>query len=167
MESLASGAASVPAEAATDDEPAVQPNREGDITEAPGGASMESALHLREVQEQRAGRHPVIAATKTGHPAYTVRSAVAPDAAIPTAPFHGSKVVTDIAVEKIYEYINEAALFRGQWQFRRGTRSAEEQEREMREVIRPRFEELKLRLKRDGGAASRGRIRLLPLRQRW
>jgi 5-methyltetrahydrofolate--homocysteine methyltransferase len=150
MESLASGAASVPAEAATDDEPAVQPNREGDITEAPGGASMESALHLREVQEQRAGRHPVIAATKTGHPAYTVRSAVAPDAAIPTAPFHGSKVVTDIAVEKIYEYINEAALFRGQWQFRRGTRSAEEQEREMREVIRPRFEELKLRLKRDG-----------------
>jgi 5-methyltetrahydrofolate--homocysteine methyltransferase len=149
MESLASGHAWDTVDTAGDEEAEEQALPEGSIAEAPGGASMESAIHLREVQEHRAGQRPVIAATKSGHPTFTVRSAVAPDAAIPAAPFFGSKVVTDIAVEKIYEYINEAALFRGQWQFRRGSRSAEEQERELREVIRPRFDELKLRLKRE------------------
>jgi 5-methyltetrahydrofolate--homocysteine methyltransferase len=121
-----------------------------EMPDAPGGAAMETAMHLRDVQEHRAARHPAITATKSGHPVFSARSAVARDASVPEAPFLGSKIVTDISVDKLYEYINETALVRGQWQFRRGTRSVEEQEREHREVIRPKLDELKLQLKRDG-----------------
>ena len=136
-----------PVMADVDDAP---PARDSAQPDSPGGASMDSALHLREVQEHRASRNPEITATKSGHPAFSLRSAVAKDMPVPDAPFLGSKAVTDIAVDKVYEYINETALIRGQWQFRRGKRSAEEQERELREVVKPRLNELKLRLKRDG-----------------
>jgi 5-methyltetrahydrofolate--homocysteine methyltransferase len=78
-----------------------------------------------------------------------VRSAVSRIEQLPSPPFYGSKVVTGIAIDKVYEYINEAALVRGQWQFRRGRKSVEEQERELHDVVRPKLEELKLRLKRD------------------
>lgn len=132
------------------DGPVAAGTPEGDLPDdAPGGASMESALHLRSRQEHVADHPPDIVATREGRPAWEVRSSVRRDAPVPTPPFLGSLTVTDIALEHVYRYINEAALFRGQWQFRRGKRSAEEQERELRETILPMFEELKLRLKRE------------------
>jgi 5-methyltetrahydrofolate--homocysteine methyltransferase len=77
------------------------------------------------------------------------RSAVLRGVPLPNAPFFGSRIVRDIALEKVYEYINEAALIRGQWQFRRGKRDAETVQRELDEVVYPRLAELKLQLKRD------------------
>lgn len=71
------------------------------------------------------------------------------DVPIPTAPFWGSRIVSNIKLEKIWEYLNEVALFRGQWQIRRGKRSLEEYNRQLEEVARPKLEELKLRSKRD------------------
>jgi len=41
-------------------------------------------------------------------------------AAIPGAPFFGSKIVTDIPLGEVYRYINETALIRGQWQVKKG-----------------------------------------------
>jgi 5-methyltetrahydrofolate--homocysteine methyltransferase len=47
------------------------------------------------------------------------RSDVATDAPVPTAPFLGeSRVVKGIPVRDIAAYLNESALFRGQWQLR-------------------------------------------------
>jgi 5-methyltetrahydrofolate--homocysteine methyltransferase len=116
---------------------------------APGGAAMEAALHLRDAQARQAEGHRAIVGTRDRRPVFRLRSEVARDVPLPRVPFYGSKLVTDIAIEKVYEYINEVALVRGQWQFRRGTRSEDEYRRELETVVRPRLEQLKLQLKRE------------------
>uniref|UniRef100_UPI002ADE5CAD methionine synthase n=1 Tax=Tepidiforma sp. TaxID=2682230 RepID=UPI002ADE5CAD len=58
---------------------------------------------------------------------------------IPTPPFWGSRVVKGIPLREIYPYINEVALFRGQWQYQRGQRSPEEYQRFIDEEVRPIF----------------------------
>ncbi|MBR9976881.1 MAG: B12-binding domain-containing protein [Bacteroidetes bacterium] len=117
--------------------------------DAPGGAAMESSLHLRETQRQQAEGQRAFESNRSGRPAFRVRSNITRNAPVPTPPFFGSKIVPDVAIEKVYEYINEVALVRGQWQFRRGKRSEDEYRHELETVVRPRLEELKLRLKRE------------------
>ncbi|MBR9974531.1 MAG: B12-binding domain-containing protein [Bacteroidetes bacterium] len=90
-----------------------------------------------------------VTANRDRRPVFRLRSDVERHAAVPTPPFFGSKIVTDVAIEKVYEYVNEVALVRGQWQFRRGKRSEEEYQQELERVIRPRLEALKLQLKRE------------------
>ncbi len=76
-------------------------------------------------------------------------SATPHDNPVPTPPFWGSRVVDDIKVEKVWEYLNEVALFRGQWQMKRGKKTPEEFEKQVVEVARPKLQEFKLRAKRD------------------
>lgn len=64
-------------------------------------------------------------------------------------PFWGVKIVEDIPIDKVYEYINEVALIRGQWQVKKGTRTQQEYSTELNRVIYPKLEELKLIAKRD------------------
>lgn len=61
---------------------------------------------------------------------------------IPEPPFWGRKVVDSVALDTIYPYINQSALFRGQWGFKRGKVSAEEYARLEEETIFPTFENL-------------------------
>jgi len=74
---------------------------------------------------------------------------VAPAKSIPVPPFFGTRAVDSISLDEVFPYINEVALFRGQWQVRRGTMSAEEYEKLIRDTIRPEFESLKERAKRE------------------
>ncbi len=79
-----------------------------------------------------------------------VRTSMTPhDNLVPTPPFWGSRVVEDIKLEKVWEYLNEVALFRGQWQMKRGKKSPEEFAKQVEEVARPKLAEFKLRAKRD------------------
>ena len=71
------------------------------------------------------------------------RSDVATDIPVPKAPFWGSRVVTGLNLDQIYPFINPIALFRGQWQFKRGKLSDAEYDRVLEEQVYPRFEELK------------------------
>ncbi|MBT4530060.1 MAG: methionine synthase, partial [Phycisphaerae bacterium] len=66
------------------------------------------------------------------------------DVAVPASPFFGSKVVTDIDLDVIYPYINETALFRGQWGFKKGALSRTDFDFLIEETVRPIFERLKL-----------------------
>jgi len=59
-------------------------------------------------------------------------------------------VVRELNLWEIYPYINEVALFRGQWQFRRGRRPRQEYERFLEEEVRPLFEEWKRRAAEEG-----------------
>jgi cobalamin-dependent methionine synthase I len=68
---------------------------------------------------------------------------------IPTPPFWGSRVERDIKLEKVWEYLNEVALFRGQWQLRRGKKTIEAYNKEIDTVARPKLQEMKLKAKRD------------------
>jgi 5-methyltetrahydrofolate--homocysteine methyltransferase len=88
--------------------------------------------------------------TKTaGDTTHTTRSEVSQDVSIPTAPFYGSRVVDDISLDDVFSFVNETALFKGQWQFKQGRRPVEEYESLVRETVRPIYEELKERSKRE------------------
>jgi 5-methyltetrahydrofolate--homocysteine methyltransferase len=58
-------------------------------------------------------------------------------------------VVKDIPLDEVFAFVNENALFKGQWQFKQGKRSAEEYSKLLKETIHPKYEELKERSKRE------------------
>ena len=66
------------------------------------------------------------------------RSDVAVDARVFAPPFLGSRVAKGISLDDIATYVNETALFRGQWQFRPDKAKGEDDE-EFRERMRPVF----------------------------
>ncbi|MEO1130674.1 MAG: vitamin B12 dependent-methionine synthase activation domain-containing protein [Planctomycetota bacterium] len=74
-----------------------------------------------------------------------VRSEVATDVAVPEAPFWGDRLIESISLDDIYPFINPTALFKGQWQFKKGKRSTAEYDAQMQEEILPLFESLKAR----------------------
>ncbi|HKG79003.1 MAG TPA: methionine synthase, partial [Pyrinomonadaceae bacterium] len=86
---------------------------------------------------------------KSGDTTHTVRSTVNPDIPIPTPPFYGSRVVDDIKLDNVFAFINETALFKGQWQFKQGKTPVEEYQTLVRNKVRPIYEELKERSKRE------------------
>ena len=69
---------------------------------------------------------------------------------VPEVPFLGCKQVTDIAAEKLFVYLNEAALFRGRWGYRRGKMSKEEYAALNRDTILPLFARLKSQVLEEG-----------------
>ena len=68
----------------------------------------------------------------------------------PAVPFVGHKLVTDIDVEKLYGYLNEAALFRGRWGYRRGKTSKEEYAELHENTVLPLFQRLKEQALNEG-----------------
>jgi 5-methyltetrahydrofolate--homocysteine methyltransferase len=60
---------------------------------------------------------------------------------IPRPPFLGARVAKDFDLRQLFDYINETALFKNQWQLK--TASAEDYARLVQEKFRPLLEELK------------------------
>jgi 5-methyltetrahydrofolate--homocysteine methyltransferase len=116
-------------------------------------AEIEARLSKRRETRERAGLEDESfadrAAPARGATAVAARSGVRRDVEIPAAPFWGSRVVTGIDLDTVYPFINPVALFRVQWQFKRGKRTEEEFEREIEEKARPVFEALKMRCKEE------------------
>ena len=80
---------------------------------------------------------------------HTERSDVNPSAPIPSAPFYGSRLVEHVPLERVFRFVNETALFKGQWQFKQGRKSAEEYRAFVAEKVRPVYDELKLHSERE------------------
>ncbi|HEU4834893.1 MAG TPA: vitamin B12 dependent-methionine synthase activation domain-containing protein, partial [Pyrinomonadaceae bacterium] len=80
-----------------------------------------------------------------GDTTHTTRSHVSRDVPIPQAPFFGSRVVENISLADVFSFINETALFKGQWQFKQGRMPLEEYQAVVREKVRPIYQELKKR----------------------
>ncbi|MDQ1560302.1 MAG: 5-methyltetrahydrofolate--homocysteine methyltransferase [Pyrinomonadaceae bacterium] len=89
------------------------------------------------------------AAKVAGDTTHTRRSDVRTDAPVPRPPFYGSRVVDDIPLDDVFAFVNETALFKGQWQFKQGRRSAEDYRALVAEKVRPVYDELKERSKRE------------------
>ncbi|MDQ3665432.1 MAG: methionine synthase [Acidobacteriota bacterium] len=88
--------------------------------------------------------------TKTaGDTTHTKRSSVSADVEIPKAPFYGSRVVEKIPLDEVFAFVNETALFKGQWQFKQGRKPPSEYQTFVQETVRPIYEELKERSKRE------------------
>jgi 5-methyltetrahydrofolate--homocysteine methyltransferase len=64
---------------------------------------------------------------------------------IPTPPFLGTQLVRDIPLATVFEYVNPIALFRGQWQVRRGKMKMADYNQMVEEKFVPIFAELKQR----------------------
>ena len=88
-------------------------------------------------------------AAPSANTTHTIRSDVNPEAPIPNPPFYGSRVVEDISLADVFAYVNENALFKGQWQFKQGKTPPEQYQALVREKVRPVYEELKERSKRE------------------
>ncbi len=84
-----------------------------------------------------------VSARQTGDTTHTTKSDVKPVKNIPTAPFYGSKVVEITDLTKVFAFINEIALFKGQWQYKQGKRSPEEYKKIVEETVLPKFNEIK------------------------
>ena len=68
----------------------------------------------------------------------------------PIVPFVGHRLVTDVDVEKVFSYLNEAALFRGRWGYRRGKMSKEDYAELNTNTVLPLFYRLKDQLVNEG-----------------
>jgi 5-methyltetrahydrofolate--homocysteine methyltransferase len=71
------------------------------------------------------------------------RSDISPTAPVPTPPFWGTRTVETIPLDDVYPFINPIALFRGQWQVKKGAQSDAEYEALLEDKIQPIFERLK------------------------
>jgi 5-methyltetrahydrofolate--homocysteine methyltransferase len=80
----------------------------------------------------------------------TPRSAVPPCKYIPTPPFWGSRVVEGVSLDQVYPFVNRVALYRGQWQFKKGAMSDEEFAEQTRGECADIFSRLAERCTRDG-----------------
>ena len=70
------------------------------------------------------------------------RSAVSTDVETPTPPFWGDRVVETVAYEQIIPFINRIALYRGQWQFKKGRMSDAEYAANIEDTVDPIFDRL-------------------------
>jgi 5-methyltetrahydrofolate--homocysteine methyltransferase len=70
---------------------------------------------------------------------------VSRDYPVPEPPFLGARHITEIGTDLLFPYVNEQALFRGRWGYRRGKMEAEEYRKLVEGTVKPMYEELKRR----------------------
>ncbi|MDM7923543.1 MAG: vitamin B12 dependent-methionine synthase activation domain-containing protein, partial [Pyrinomonadaceae bacterium] len=90
-----------------------------------------------------------ISSRSSGDTTHTTRSDVSTEASIPTAPFYGTQVVEITDLTKVFDFINETALFKGQWQFKQGKMSADEYQKVLKDTVYPKFEAVKAQAIRE------------------
>jgi 5-methyltetrahydrofolate--homocysteine methyltransferase len=88
---------------------------------------------------QRAGVSAKPPSSLLPPPSSPARSDVRRDVPVPAPPFWGSRVVRGLPLRDIFPFVNEVALFRGQWQYQKGQRSDREYEAFVEDEVRPVF----------------------------
>jgi len=103
--------------------------------------------HLKIYVDPRSGQKKTDAENKN----ISIRlSNISQNNPIPNPPFLGCKIVDNIPIEKAFEYINEVALFRGSWNvYKDRSKPDEEYDKLLKNEIYPKFNELKLKVKRE------------------
>ena len=127
---------------------------DGEKERAGDGATLDAAEDVEDLvgEEAKLGiRKPARprGMRATGNTTHTVRSKVSTEVPIPEPPFYGSRVVEDIKLDDMFAFINETALFKGQWQFKQGRMPVDQYQALVRDKVRPIYEELKERSKRE------------------
>ena len=72
------------------------------------------------------------------------------DVPIPTPPFWGTRVVDRIPLRAVLSFLNESALFQGQWQFKKRGQSQEEFDRYVDGQVRPIYRDLVAQCEEEG-----------------
>ena len=68
----------------------------------------------------------------------------------PAVPFVGRRLVENVDPELLFDFLNEAALFRGRWGYRRGKQSKEEYDELTRKTVQPLYQRLKSQALEEG-----------------
>jgi 5-methyltetrahydrofolate--homocysteine methyltransferase len=76
-------------------------------------------------------------------------SGVRSEGPIPKPPFWGSRIEDPVPLDNVYEYLNEVALIRGQWQVRKGKMGDEEYRVLLEQKVYPEFAALKARARAE------------------
>jgi 5-methyltetrahydrofolate--homocysteine methyltransferase len=113
-----------------------------------GGQIGKAVLTQRERAEKRRRLRESAVKPSSYDAAETAK--IAKDNPVPAPPFWGRRVVSDLPVREVFPYINEVALFRGQWGYKQGKLSSEEFERSIEESARPVFLDLQRRAEAEG-----------------
>ncbi len=85
----------------------------------------------------------------SGDTTHKTKSDVSTDVEIPNAPFYGSKVVDEIDLDEVFSFINETALFKGQWQYKQGKSSKEDYAKLLEQTVYPKFAAIKEKAKKE------------------
>jgi 5-methyltetrahydrofolate--homocysteine methyltransferase len=85
----------------------------------------------------------------SGDATHTTKSDISTEIEIPAAPFYGSKVVDDIDSDEVFAFINETALFKGQWQYKQGKSSKEDYAKLLESTVYPKFAAIKEKAKNE------------------
>lgn len=72
------------------------------------------------------------------------------DWSVPTVPFTGHRQVLDVPPERLFDFLNMAALFRGRWGYRRAKMPKEDYENLQQNTVIPLYERLKAQCLKDG-----------------
>ncbi|MCW2671250.1 MAG: metH [Frankiales bacterium] len=127
------------------------------MAEKRGEVTAEQSAEDKAKEDERKARHArsrAIAearAAKEPEPEPVGRSDVAIDNAIPTPPFWGSRVTTGIALDDYSSWIDERALFRGQWGLQGSKGGSGPSYEELVETEgRPRLRDLLSRVRAEG-----------------
>ncbi|HKX84398.1 MAG TPA: methionine synthase, partial [Pyrinomonadaceae bacterium] len=119
----------------------------GDLSESD---DPQSAIRNPELEEDLVGEDAKLGAVaarvssrSAGDTTHTTRSDISIGVDIPKAPFYGSKVVEIKDLTKVFDFINETALFKGQWQYKQGKKTPEEYKQILEETVYPKFAEIK------------------------
>jgi 5-methyltetrahydrofolate--homocysteine methyltransferase len=119
------------------------------------GRSGNKAAAVEDDVEDLVGEEAKLGVRKIAKPrvisdtSHTTRSNVNPNVLIPKPPFYGSRIIDDIHLEDVFAYVNETALFKGQWQFKQGRMPVDDYKALVREKVKPVYEELQERSIRD------------------
>ena len=106
-----------------------------------GLATMDKLAEGQDSPSAAGSRAPIVQADEAGddpsnaYVANAIRTGPRPSA--PQPPFWGSRLVKGLPLTEIFPFINEIALFRGQWQYQRGELSGEEYEALLSDEVRP------------------------------
>jgi 5-methyltetrahydrofolate--homocysteine methyltransferase len=101
-------------------------------------------------EDAKLGKQAARVSTRpTGDTTHTNRSNVATDIDIPRALFYGTRVVEIKDLTKVFDFIIETALFKGQWQYKQGRKSPEEYKKILDETVYPKFAEVKAKAIRE------------------
>ena len=99
-------------------------------------------------------------------PVFAERSAVVTDAPnIPEPPFWGVRVRKDYDLRELFQYINETALFKNQWQLK--TASQEDYSRLVEEKYRPIKKQLEEEVIASGLIRTQSCVRIFSCAGRW
>jgi 5-methyltetrahydrofolate--homocysteine methyltransferase len=90
-----------------------------------------------------------VSTRSAGDTTHTTKSEIVVATSIPKAPFYGSKVVEITDLSKVFGFINETALFKGQWQYKQGRKTPEEYKQILEETVYPKFAEVKAQAIRE------------------